>query len=172
MSATRKVKGGRGAGAKAAVGNTVAVDTRRGGRGAKAQGARLAALAVRFMNALGLSRTELSLSLVSDPVIHELNLLWRDKDRPTDVLSFPGGDGLVPGERLLGDVVISLDTARRQAAELGTTLDAELDLYLAHGLLHLLGHDHHSKAEAKAMGAAERKLLGAGGMLQRSGEAR
>ncbi len=150
--------------------NRVLLDVRRGGPGAKVQGARLSRLARRFMIALGLERAELSLTLVRDPQIRELNRLWRDKDSATDVLSFPGGESLGPGPRLVGDVVISLDTARRQAQGLGTTFEDELSLYLAHGLLHLLGFDHHTAKEAKAMAREERRLLGTGGMLTRSGE--
>jgi probable rRNA maturation factor len=135
------------------------------------QGARLLKLARRFLSALDLDGVELSLTLVRDERIRELNRLWRDKDSATDVLSFPGGDDLPgPGPRMLGDVVISLDTARRQAKALGTTFEDELSLYLAHGLLHLLGHDHHSPREAQAMAREERRLLGTGGMLFRSGE--
>lgn len=150
--------------------NKVWLDSSRGGRGANAQGDRLVKLASRFFKTLKLSNVELSLSLVSDEEIRELNALWRKKNKPTDVLSFPGGDMPGPGRRALGDVVISMDTARRAAKDFDSTLDDELDLYLAHGLLHLLGHDHHEKSAARKMEALERKLLKRPSMLSRSDE--
>ena len=107
---------------------------------------------------LGLTR-ELSLALVRDRRMRALNREWRGKDRPTDVLSFPQHG------RSIGDVVISLDTARRQAREGGWSLAAELRRLLAHGLLHCLGHDHQTAAQARRMAAAERRLLGREGMV-------
>ena len=150
--------------------NKVWLDSSRGGRGADAQGDRLVKLAGRFFRALKLSNVELSLSLVRDDEMKELNALWRRKNKTTDVLSFPGGDMPGPGRRSLGDVVISVDTARLAAKDFDSSLDEELDLYLAHGLLHLLGHDHHSKPEARKMEALERKLLKRPSMLSRSDE--
>lgn len=150
--------------------NKVWLDSSRGGRGANAQGDRLVRLATRFLRTLELSNVELSLALVDDAEIRELNALWRKKNQPTDVLSFPGGDMPGPGRRVLGDIVISLETARRAAKMFETTVSEELDLYLAHGLLHLLGHDHHQRAAARKMEALERKLLGRSSMLSRSDE--
>ena len=123
--------------------------------------------ALRFLRALHLSGVELSVLLTTDSAIRELNRTWRRKDRPTDVLSFPSGEppGGPAGPRQLGDVILSLDTARRQARAHGRTLASELDLYLAHGLLHLLGHDHHRPAEARRMGALEARLLRGPGMV-------
>jgi probable rRNA maturation factor len=133
----------------------------------RAYGRVLKRSAGRFLATLGLSSVELSISLVTDRAIRRLNRAWRKKDESTDVLSFPAGD--LPrgttGPRPLGDVVISLDTAVRQAGERGLPLTAELDRYLAHGLLHLLGHDHHRKADARRMARMERKLLGRDGLL-------
>jgi probable rRNA maturation factor len=98
--------------------------------------------------------------LVSDSVMRRLNRDWRGRDRPTDVLSFAqreGAGGAPDG--LLGDVVISVDTARRQAAERAETLASELDRLLIHGVLHLLGYDHErSPAEARRMQRRERQL--------------
>lgn len=131
---------------------------------------RLAALSASFAKTLKLGPAELSLSLVRDPQIRKLKKAWFGVDAATDVLSFPAGDFPGPGPRQLGDIVISLDTARRAAADFGTTLERELALYLAHGLLHLLGHDHQGKAEARKMARLERKLLGHAGMLARSDE--
>ena len=118
----------------------------------------LRAAARQQLAALGLVR-ELSMALVSDRRMRALNREWRGKDRPTDVLSFPQ-DGAS-----LGDVVISLDTARRQARQGGWSLSAELRRLLAHGLLHCLGHAHHTAPQARRMAAAERRLLGERGMV-------
>jgi probable rRNA maturation factor len=120
-----------------------------------------------FLAALGLSGVELSIALVSDAAIRRLNRTWRRIDRPTDVLSFPAGDALpgAKGPEPLGDVIVSLDTTARAAKQYHRTFGEELDRYLAHGLLHLLGHDHHRSAEAKRMAAAETLLLGEGGMV-------
>lgn len=132
---------------------------------------KLSSLAQSFARTLKLGDAELSLSLVRDPAIRELKREWFGIDAATDVLSFPGGETLV-GPRQLGDIVISLDTARRAAREFGTSLERELALYLAHGLLHLLGHDHQTRREARAMEKLERKLLGHAGMLARSEDVR
>ena len=118
----------------------------------------LRAAAKQQLAALGLHR-ELSLALVSDRRMRALNREWRGQDRPTDVLSFPQHGAS------LGDVVISLDTARRQARQGGWSLSAELRRLLAHGLLHCLGHEHHTAREARRMAAAERRLLGRRGMV-------
>jgi probable rRNA maturation factor len=129
--------------------------------------ARLVSLVASFARTLKLADAELSLSLVRDRRIRALKKQWFGVDAATDVLSFPGGDTPV-GPRQLGDIVISLDTARRAARELGHSLERELALYLAHGLLHLLGHDHQTRRDARAMEKLERRLLGHAGMLARS----
>ncbi len=128
---------------------------------------RLRARARAFLAELALEDVELSVLLTTEAGIQELNRSWRRKDRPTDVLSFPAGEpppGAI-GPRHLGDVILSLDTARRQARAHHRTLDQELDLYLAHGLLHLLGHDHHRRPDARRMAALEARLLGRPGMV-------
>jgi probable rRNA maturation factor len=127
----------------------------------------LASLGRLYMDRLELRGCELSLSLVGDRAIRRLNRTWRKKDKATDVLSFPAGDlpRGTPGPRQLGDVVISLDTARRNAKEYGRTLEQEVSRYLAHGLLHLLGHDHERPQDARKMATLEEKLLGEGGMV-------
>jgi len=102
---------------------------------------------------------ELSVALVGDRRMRALNRQWRREDHATDVLSFPQHGASI------GDVVISLDTARRQARQGGWSLAAELRRLLAHGLLHCLGHDHHTPAQARRMAAAERRLLGREGMV-------
>lgn len=108
------------------------------------------------------ANTEVSVLLTDDEGIRELNAEYRGVDAPTDVLAFSqyeGEDEFVAGENLLGDVVISVETAARQAAEQGRELDAEVDMLLAHGLLHLLGYDHAEPEEADKMFARQAELL-------------
>jgi probable rRNA maturation factor len=127
---------------------------------APALAARLRRSGRRLLDALDRGDAELSILLVSDRLIRRLNREWRGKDRPTDVLSFPQqeGNGAAP-PRLLGDVVISVATARRQAKERGESLGAEGERLLIHGVLHLLGYDHErSAAEARRMQRRERRL--------------
>jgi probable rRNA maturation factor len=121
--------------------------------------------AERMLKALKLPRAELSLLLCDDSEIHHLNRSHRRKDKPTDVLAFAQREGpALPGAgHLLGDVVISLDTARRQAAEHGHSLWAEVTLLLAHGLLHLVGYDHRTDAEEAQMNAKAVVLVNAAG---------
>jgi probable rRNA maturation factor len=85
-------------------------------------------------------RGEVSLVLAGDRLLRRLNRTYRGEDRPTDVLSFPGEGG----EAGLGDVVISVETAERNARGLGRTLGQELDVLALHGFLHLLGYDHET----------------------------
>ncbi|AKU90598.1 rRNA maturation RNase YbeY [Vulgatibacter incomptus] len=129
----------------------------------------LRARAREFLEKLGKGDVELSILLTTDPGIQELNRRFRRKNRPTDVLSFPAGneEPLLPGFPIpLGDLAISLDTARRRASEDGRSLAFELSRYLAHGLLHLLGYDHEvSEREARRMARKEAELLGVPGML-------
>jgi probable rRNA maturation factor len=130
---------------------------------------RIERVARRLLAAAGEGEASLSLSFVGDAAIRRLNREHRGKDRATDVLSFPlfapeprrkGRKRAVPGEpeRLLGDIVISVDAAARQAAGYGATLTAEIERLLIHGILHLLGHDHEEPAERRAMVAQERRL--------------
>ena len=92
-----------------------------------------------------------------DLEIHALNRQYRRKDKPTDVLSFPLADELQPF--LLGDVVISLETAARQAQRRGYALHEEIQALLIHGILHLLGYDHEvSRGEAIRMHGKEREV--------------
>ena len=80
--------------------------------------------------------------VTGDERIRELNRDFLDHDRPTDVLSFPDGDVMPNGRRLLGSIVVSLDTARRQAESEGHSVIRELQELLLHGTLHLVGYDH------------------------------
>jgi len=106
----------------------------------------LSKIAHRALEVLGLNKVELSIVLVSDAQIRRLNKLYRNKDKSTDVLSFPIGEK-VNGWFILGDIVISVDTAKRQAKELGYSLEEELKRLLVHGLVHLLGYDHELGGE-------------------------
>ncbi len=117
-----------------------------------------------MLASIGESRAELSVMLTDDASIHELNRKHRRKSRPTDVLAFPmdeNGEGPSRAVRLLGDVVISLDTAARQARERRRALMDEVVHLLAHGLLHLVGYDHHTDADERRMNAAAEKLIAA-----------
>ena len=119
---------------------------------AMAEAARLDALAL--LAAAGL-RVELSLTLCDEAFIRALNTQWRDKERSTDVLSFPMDD-----ERMVGDLVVCLPVAAAQAAERGHSLRTEVRVLLVHGLLHLCGYDHEEGASAASEQAdAERRLL-------------
>ena len=127
----------------------------------------LRGLARGFLASLHLSGAELSIVVTTDRRIRAASQKWRGKDEATDVLSFPAAQGPRPQERgrPLGDVVISLDTARRRARQDGRALREELARYLAHGLLHLLGHDHHDALQARKMARAEARLLGGAGLV-------
>jgi probable rRNA maturation factor len=133
---------------------------------ARVRGVRAAAVradARRLLTALDESSAELTVSLVDDAEIHRLNRDYRGKDRPTDVLAFAMREGRrVSGDdTVLGDVVISLDTAARQAAPRRVSTDDEVRTLLIHGILHLLGYDHErSEPEARRMKRMERKLRG------------
>lgn len=117
-----------------------------------------------LLEAIDEREASLSLTLVNDDAIRELNRLHRQKDRPTDVLSFPLEPEPFAEERLLGDIVISVDTAKRQAGEYDAPLQNEIYRLLIHGLLHLLGHDHMEPDERAAMEAEERRLAARIGM--------
>ena len=96
---------------------------------------------------------ELSVVLTTDEEIHVLNRDYRGMDRPTDVLSFSMREGIGLETPLLGDVVISLETAQRQADEKGWSLEEEFGFLLLHGILHLAGYDHVQDEDSRAMAA-------------------
>lgn len=106
---------------------------------------RLRTVLAECLERAGCDDSELSVLLTSDERMGELNGLYRNKPTPTDVLSFrqeeEGGPGL---GNLLGDIVISIPTAIRQAREQGHSLEEEVEHLAVHGLLHLLGHDHET----------------------------
>lgn len=140
----------------------------------------LRAMATGMLRALALPRAELSLMLTGDPEIHALNREHRHKDRATDVLAFSQNEDpegrFVPFDAsmpvLLGDVVISLDTASAQARAHGLSLTHEVALLLAHGLLHLLGCDHQNDHDERRMKARTQLLAGAGMAALRSRDRR
>lgn len=119
-----------------------------------------------MLGALGLGESELSILLTNDPLIREINRDHRGKDKPTDVLSFPQSEFLAPlrprrGFRLdvLGDVVISLDTAARAAQARRRSLREEVRFLLAHGILHLVGYDHATPSEKQVMTKRTKELV-------------
>jgi probable rRNA maturation factor len=123
-------------------------------------------IAERMLGELRVSSAELSILLTDDETIQRLNAEHRDKNTPTDVLAFPLMD--LNDEQLhtleggaLGDVVISLDTALRQASQRNCDLTDEVRALLAHGLLHLLGYDHQTDAEELEMNRLADRLVDA-----------
>jgi len=146
-------------------------------------------LAERILRHLGRPDVEVGLSFIGDRRIRQLNRTYRGKDRPTDVLSFQlspehfrrpsaGTLGEHPSRKrvpsvgparktgsggrppvLLGDVVISVPTARRQARDMGHSLRREISWLMIHGVLHLFGYDHEKPADARRMRRKERALL-------------
>ena len=116
-----------------------------------------------LMDAAKVAHRTLSVVLTDDPRIAEANSQWRGIDRPTDVLSFPMDEGELldsgGAPDPLGDVVISLETATRQAADHDLSVAQEVTFLLIHGFCHLLGHDHGEPEEAAAMRAEEDRLL-------------
>jgi probable rRNA maturation factor len=106
-------------------------------------------------------RSELSLVFTDDAHIRTLNAGWRGKDKPTNVLSFPAfpfaqGGPLPP---MLGDIVLAAETVAHEAALEDKPVENHISHLVIHGLLHLLGHDHETEAEAEAMEAVERAAL-------------
>ena len=108
------------------------------------------------LRALGVWDHELSLTLVDDRTIRALNARYRGVRRRTDVLAFP----LAGPAPVVGEAVISVETARRQARALGHSLREELDLLCCHACLHLAGYDDREPLEARLMHAREMDLLG------------
>jgi probable rRNA maturation factor len=125
-------------------------------RSRRVDGARLRALLRRAARKLGVTG-ELALVLAGDARLRSLNRRYRGKDRATDVLSFPGAGG----DEGVGDVVISVDSARRNARRLGRSLPEELDVLALHGFLHTLGYDHEKDdGEMDRLEALLRRSLG------------
>jgi probable rRNA maturation factor len=109
--------------------------------------------AKRMLLALQMEKAELSIVLTGDKQIHKLNKLYRGKDRPTDVLAFAMQEGEfgAVSAGLLGDVIVSIPTAERQAHERKVAPLDEVTMLIAHGILHLLGWDHETDAKDRAM---------------------
>lgn len=111
--------------------------------------------------------TEVSILIVDNSYIQELNFIYRSQNKPTDVLSFsmnetndnePNYDEV--GEvNLLGDIIISLEQAQVQSKEYGHSLERELGFLVAHGMLHLLGYDHETEEERMVMHSLEEKVM-------------
>jgi probable rRNA maturation factor len=112
---------------------------------------------------LQLQKLEISFLLTDDNRVHQLNKIYRGKDRPTDVLAFAMREGDFSGlaREVLGDVIISVPTARKQAEEAGKDVLEEVTMLVAHGLLHLLGWDHDTPAKDRRMRAETDRLCAA-----------
>jgi probable rRNA maturation factor len=150
---------------------TLHFEVRAAARGAlaRAEADRLRRRARRMLAAAGMAEgwpaVEAGLILTGDDEIHALNRAWRRKDRPTDVLAFaqresrggPARGRQLRWDGLLGDVVISVDTARRQRPRSRSLAD-EIAFLWSHGLCHLLGYDHRTDAEEARMDARMRAL--------------
>lgn len=104
--------------------------------------------------------SELSIILTDDARLHELNLNYLNVDAPTDVLSFPASEtDPETGARYIGDILISIPRAQAQAEAAGHPLEAEVQLLVVHGILHLLGHDHARAKEKARMWKAQAEIL-------------
>lgn len=112
---------------------------------------------------MGLPESELSLTLVNDPAMARFNRTLLNRRGTTNVISLPQQGGPFPGVQgqVLGDVIISLETTRRQARQEGWSFIALLDFYLIHGILHLVGFDHEQdEMEARRMADRALELMG------------
>ena len=109
-----------------------------------------------ILSLCGVDDIELSLLIVNNRSIRELNKKYRGMDKPTDVLAFPMGGH----SKLLGDIIISMEKTHAQAAERGHSPEQEFKILLTHGILHLLGYDHEiSRSEAQRMKRKEKIIL-------------
>ena len=106
--------------------------------------------------ALGDTEGDVVVLLADDAHVQQINAQFRDKDRPTNVLSFPAPDSARPH---LGDLILAYGVCAAEAVEQGKSLSDHLSHLIIHGVLHLLGHDHEIDDEAEAMEAEERRLL-------------
>lgn len=105
---------------------------------------------------------EICIELTNDAEIHAVNRAFRGVDRPTDVLSFPAFEGeelISEPDGHIGDIMISLDTAARQAEELGHSLQREVKFLAIHGTLHILGYDHMCPEDEEVMTAKQRQIM-------------
>ena len=122
---------------------------------------RLEGIARFAFSITGREQGDISLVACDDPFIADLNLKYMNSSGPTDVLAFPMREGKsLPNQgSAVGDIVISIDTAKRQAMELGTTLQQEFVVLFIHGLLHLLGYDHRTKYGRRKMEEITSKIF-------------
>lgn len=117
----------------------------------------LRAAARAVLEGEGVTHARISLAFVDNPTIHRLNKQFLDHDEPTDVLSFPYSTA--NAKVLEGELVIGVEVAQASAAERGHAVEAELLLYVVHGLLHLCGYDDHTSRDRQAMRQRERHYL-------------
>jgi len=124
--------------------------------------ARIIKCATFVLNKMGEGPSELSLVFVTDLYIRKLNRRYRNVDSKTDVLAFPMRErsGFLSKESpILGDVVVSTETAKREAGKRKVPLQKEMNLYIVHGILHLLGYDDQTPSGRKKMKAKEKEFL-------------
>ena len=137
----------------------VTVDVARRGAARKVPVRGFKTKARRILRLLDLEDCELSVALVGDREIRHLNGRYRSMDEPTDVLSFPADEPLPSGPRVIGDVIISVEKAARQARQRHRSFEDELEVLLIHGILHNLGYDHErSPEDEREMRAMERRV--------------
>ena len=115
----------------------------------------------------GIKEAKISLAFVDDATIHGINKRFLNHDEPTDVITFPLSGA---AKKLEGELVIGVEVALRQAAERGHAVEAELSLYVIHGLLHLCGYDDKKPKDAAAMRVKERQYLQTLGLPAISGD--
>ena len=106
------------------------------------------------LNSLQMQKKEINIILVDNKQIQELNQQYRDKDTPTDVLTFPDGN-----YNNLGDVFVNIDRCEEQRVEYGHSFERELGFLVVHGLLHTIGYDHQSKEQEEEMTEMQEKIL-------------
>ena len=133
------------------------VEITRRGAGKKHPSRKLEKIANAILELVGRDEAELSLALIGNAEMRQLNARYRHKDYPTDVLSFPIEGTVAAESNLLGDVIISVEKARHQAKERRHSLDLEMATLLIHGIVHLVGYDHERSAkDARAMSRVEK----------------
>ena len=116
-----------------------------------------------FCKREGLGNVIFNIIIIDNPTIHKINKEYRDKDAPTDVISFALEDDKTviepDGVRILGDIYISIDKVHEQALEYGHSFKRELSFLAVHGLLHLLGYDHMEKSDEEVMLKKQEEVL-------------
>ena len=112
---------------------------------------------------MGIDNSELSVVLVDDDQIKSLNKLYLKKDRPTDVIAFRMADGMFGDVNpdVLGDIVLSVETAEKKAEQLNVSIVSEINLYIIHGILHLMGYTDKTKKGFNRMKSLQEELLAA-----------